>query len=100
MNRVPRMAFFPGLFLFVVEGLVWAVVATTGWEGAIAVGALAGSLGVIAAVVAVPIILVGDAQSRVAWSIVSVCVSFLGGFFAFIFYLEALTAGCGGNCFA
>ena len=94
-----RIAVSPALFLILVEGAIWALSAATSWGGWIVVGMLALAAGVLAGILAVPLILVRDDKDRVAWSVVSVCLSVLGVLFGFIFWLEALTVGCGGHCF-
>jgi hypothetical protein len=98
-NRAALIAVSPALFLLIAEGLLWVLSAATRWEGWIVFGLFGLGGGILAAIIAVPLILVGGTRDRVMWSVVSVCLSALGIFFGLIFWLEALTVGCGNRCF-
>lgn len=94
-----RIAISPALFLLIVEGAVWALSAATEWGGWIVVGMLGLAAGILAGILAVPLIALRDEEGAVAWSVVSVCLSILGVLFGFIFWLEAMTVACSGHCF-
>jgi hypothetical protein len=94
----PNAAVAPGAVVFVAEGLIWALSAATGWEIWVGLGGLVLIGSVIAAAGAVVLILAGG-RDRLAWAVVSLCISAFGVFFGFIFWLEAQSVGCGGTCF-
>jgi hypothetical protein len=58
-DRAARIAVSPALFVLLVEGIVWGMSAVTDWGVWIAVGAFALLGGALAAIVAIPLILVG-----------------------------------------
>ena len=99
MIRPWQKAIAPGAFVFVAEGLGWAVAAIGRSEAPVTIGGLVLFIGVVAAVlVPIGLVLTGE-EDRWTWALVSLACSFLGIFFGFLFLLGAASAGCGGSCF-
>jgi hypothetical protein len=97
---MPRIVYLPGLLVLVAEGIIWGLSAATGWGVWIEMGFPVLMLGVISAIIAFPAIMVSsNLEHRWSWGIASLCISALGVLFGFIFFLGAMSVGCGGTCF-
>ena len=96
---MPRIAYFPGLLVFVVQGVLWGLAAATDWSVWLVFGGATMLAGALAAILAFPITIEISRENRWAWAVASLCISALGLFFGFIFWIEAARAVCGNSCF-